>query len=452
MFQSTLRSKPDAADSFDASERHRFLAFFYTARADRLGLVLLVIWAVCAWFVYRAHWGNDLAALWFAGHFHALGQDGLIYVAPPQFFGGIPDEWRALLAQTRQNVQDNAFPYIYPPLWLAFLAPLTKAFSPQGFQAFFLSLHIVMLFASVLLAEQIARPAKMPRIVFRLWGLATLKLTAPIAAALWLNQPSIIVAFLILLAGALMVKRPALSGAAIALASAIKLTPVVFAAVYFMLPRENAAQRKRALIAVLFSGAILAGLSIALLGWPLHRAFLDQLHLASGKSVWAAVNPSARILIQDLAGIIGLSTPLNVPTPLPNMLLVIPPLWTSLVIGGLGFVLGVFALRIAARRHTAPARALALLGLSIGLFLFGPLSWLHYLIVPLLLAPAVCAGLSRWAGGAILALILIGNSNQVLSIFALSGLHLLPYTVLMVTIWAIVLGVTYHALAKQPRD
>ncbi|MBN2741144.1 MAG: hypothetical protein JXR35_09600, partial [Rhodobacteraceae bacterium] len=107
---------------------------------------------------------------------------------------------------------------------------------------------------------------------------------------------------------------------------------------------------------------------------------------------------------------------------------------------------------LARSRHGADVRGIAFLGMSIGLFLFGPLSWLHYLIVPLLLAPALIVGMSRSASIAILALILIANSNPVLNIFAHNKLDFLPYTALIVTIWALALGLTLRALAYQPRD
>ena len=417
-----------------------------------ISLVLLALWALWAFAKYRTGWGGDLAAVWFAGHFAAQGQLDLIYAAPPDFFGGTPPQWLPLHDALGLDQTNPAFPYIYPPLWAGLMAPLTETLSPHAFQQVFLALNILLLAGCVLLAEQIARPASMSPLVFRLWSIATLALATPATVALGLNQPSIIVAFLILLAGTIMVKRPVLSGAAIAVASAIKLTPVVFVAIYFMLPRKNTTARKHSLIAFCVVSATLAGASILLMGWPLHRAFLDQLDLASSKSIWSTINPSARILILDLGHKLGLSAPLDPSRASQTLMLLRMPLWPGLVMGGIAVLLGARAFALARPRHGAPARALAVLGMSIGLFLLGPLSWLHYLIVPMLLAPALIAGLSRRASIAILALILIANSNPVLNIFAHNKLDFLPYTALIVTIWALALGLTFRALAYQPRD
>mgnify|MGYP000038251851 CR=1 FL=1 len=417
-----------------------------------ISLILLALWALWAFGKYRTGWGGDLAALIFAGHYAAQGQLDLIYAAPPDFFGGTPPEWLPLRDALGLDQSNSVFPYIYPPLWAGLVAPLAEALSPHAFQQGFLGLNVLLLAGCVLLAEQIARPVTMSPLVFRLWSIATLAIATPTTVALGLNQPSIIVAFLILLGAATMVERPVLSGTAIAVASAIKLTPLVFVAIYFLLPRENATERKHALIAFSVVSAVLAGASILLMGWPLHRAFLDQLDLASGKSIWSTVNPSARILILDLGHKLGLSAPLDPSRASQTLMMLRMPLWPGLIMGGIAVLLGARAFTLARSRHGADVRGIAFLGMSIGLFLFGPLSWLHYLIVPLLLAPALIVGMSRSASIAILALILIANSNPVLNIFAHNKLDFLPYTALIVTIWALALGLTLRALAYQPRD
>ncbi|WBL32467.1 glycosyltransferase family 87 protein [Sinirhodobacter sp. HNIBRBA609] len=414
------------------------------SQVDRaVGYALLVLWLVWTWGAFQGAWANDLAALWFAGHFHASGQPELIYAAPPLFFGGTPPAWEGLHATLGLAPDQLAYPYIYPPLWAGLAAPLTRALAPQAFFDLVLTVHLAMIAGSILLAERLARPAFLPFAGFIIWALLVLTQTAPGFALLSLNQPTITVSFFTLLAIWLIRRAPAGAGAVLALAAAIKLTPILFAALFVQ------ARRPRAIVAMVLTGGALALTSVALMGWPLHRAFLAQLDLASDKSVWGMVNPSLRILMLDVASQFGLAEPLT--QGAGSVTVLIMPRWTGLLAALLALGIALPVALAARKRHSAHALTLVALGLSVALFLFGPLSWLHYLELPLLLLPALGFGLGRAPTLALLAAMAALNSSELLLRLGPLQQGLAIYGWSMVLGWSTALAATFVALIRQPR-
>ncbi|MCE5973859.1 DUF2029 domain-containing protein [Sinirhodobacter sp. WL0062] len=414
------------------------------SQVDRVvGYAVLVLWLVWAWGAFQGAWANDLAALWFAGHFHASGQPDLIYAAPPMFFGGTPPAWEGLHAALGLAPNQPAYPYIYPPLWAGLAAPLTRVLAPQAFFDLALAVHLAMLAGSILLAERLARPTFLPFAGFIIWALLVLTQTASGFALLSLNQPTITVSFFTLLAIWLIRRAPAAAGTALALAAAIKLTPIVFAALLVQ------ARRPRAIAVMVLTGGALALASVALMGWPLHRAFLAQLDLASEKSVWGMVNPSLRILMLDIASQLGLAEPL--PQGAGNVTVLIMPHWTKLLAVVLALAIAVPVVLAARKRPSAQAVTLVALGFSVALFLFGPLSWLHYLELPLLLLPALGFGFGRVPSLALLAAMAALNSSELLLLLGPMPNGLAIYSWAMVLGWSAILTATFVALIRQPR-
>lgn len=376
------------------------------ARERLLAFAALAIWMLWTFLRYHDTWGNDLAALWFAGHFWAAGQPDLIYAAPREFFGGTPPAWEDLRALYTGNKNELAFPYIYPPLWAGVMGPVAQALSPRGFFEVMLAVHLAMLGGMVLLAERIARPAHLSYGLFIGWGVAALALTTATKAAVVLNQPTVTTAFLVLASFALLRRHAVLAGVVLAVAASLKLTPLVFALLFLQ------ARKPAALFSFALSGAALAAISVLWMGWPLHRAFLDQLHLASQTTVWAMMNPSLRILILDGAGWLGLVDRIDMLAP--HTALFGPPKWVGQIAAALALIIALPGAWLLAHRPGPEATALGLLAVSLGLFLFGPLSWLHYLVLPLPLLPALAQGFSTRNLGIALGLLLVANSTPVL--------------------------------------
>lgn len=195
------------------------------ARDIRLAALMLILWAGATVWLQWGHWPEDLSALYVAGHLWQSGHSQLIYAAPEGFFGGAADSWGPVLRDL--GIADRTvFSYVYPPLWAALLAPLTDALGPQGFANAVSLIQVPILAASVPLAARLLRPAAMPLAVWTLLGLFALAFSVQSYLALWHNQPSITVAFLVLVAFVCAVEdRPVAAGAALALAAAVKLTP-----------------------------------------------------------------------------------------------------------------------------------------------------------------------------------------------------------------------------------
>ncbi|WP_323035461.1 glycosyltransferase family 87 protein [Pararhodobacter sp.] len=251
--------------------------------------LLLTVWCVAAIALRWNAWMPDLSALLIASWLWEHGSRDLIYAMPPGFFGGAPAAWSPAL-DTLGIAGEQSYPYLYPPLWAALLAPVTQFASIQSLMNAALVLQVPLLAVSVLLAGRLAKPAQTSWTLWALWGVAVLSLSAPAFLALMHNQPSIFVGFVILWAfERLAAGRPAAFGALIAVAAAIKLSPAVFILAALML------RRGRAVVAFGVVGAGLAMVSIWLTGWPAHGAMLASLRAVSSQTLMIALNISLEL-------------------------------------------------------------------------------------------------------------------------------------------------------------
>ena len=325
--------------------------------------------------------GADLSALYIGGWLWQNAQAELIYAAPEAFFGGAAPSWQPVLQSL--GVSDRiSFAYIYPPLWAVIVAPLTTILGPQGFFNLVLLLQIPLLAASVALAGSLIRPAAMPRWLWALNGVGILVLSIQSVHAVWQGQPTIAVGFLVLLAfERLGAGRPAAAGAALALAAAIKLTPALFVLV-LLVDRQH-----RAVASFLVFGAGLALASVVLAGWPLHQAFLASLARASQVVMLSPIDVSITPALLALGSAVGLMPAIDATAQ--TTLFAQPPAWVGAVSSGAGLVLLALVLRRFSGFAGRQRRALGLLAVAIILALFGPLGWLHYYLLPLLLLPGL---------------------------------------------------------------
>jgi hypothetical protein len=345
-------------------------------RNDLAGALLLAaLWAAVMLALRWNSWGEDVAALYMAGHFWSGGAYDLLYLAPEGFFGGTPPGWRPAMADL--GIADRiAFPFVYPPLWAAALSPLTGALSPQGFCNLALALQVPMLSASALLAARLSGPARLPLMQYTGLLLFLVTVLVPGLSALHFNQPTITTTFLTLLAfERAAAGRPVAGGIALALAAAIKLTPAAFALV-FLIDRQW-----RALAAFAAAGALLGGLNLALAPPGVQAAFLSALGAATETVLIAPMNvglrAAAALLAQpDLRAATApvIHQPAASAADAALQASLVPAL---AVVAFLGW-------------RTAPGRRglTALTALALALPIFGPIGWLHYYLLPLLLLPA----------------------------------------------------------------
>ncbi len=423
----------------------------YARAASWLSLAILGAWVVMAFLAWRGEWANDLAALWFAAHFLAEGQPDLVYAAPPLFFGGTAPEWQPYLDQFNVTKREAAYPYIYPPLWAGLIAPLTKVMSAQTFFDAVLAAHLAMMAGSVLLAERLVRPATIPYPVFILWGVSVLAFSVPSISGVSLNQPTITATFLILLAFRIVAQMPVRAGAALAVAAALKLTPAAF--VLLMLARRQ----YRAALAFALCGAGLALASLSL-GGPLHAALLAQLDSASVNTFWGLMNPSPRVmalLAADHFGLAGADGPGGlqmIEIDSRQNYVVTMPAWLGRFVALTALAVALPAAWLTLTRKGREADALALLGMFTALFLFGPLSWQHYLLGPLLLVPALALTLPMRLALPVLAAVWFASSAFWLLLSAAATDRLLLVTLVATLTWSAVLALTLVALARLPRS
>lgn len=419
-------------------------AFANTPARDRMvSAMMLVLWAAVTLWHQWGEWAEDLSAVYIAGWLWHTGQGTLIYDAPPAFFGGISDSWRPAMAA--MGIADqNSFAYVYPPLWAVLVAPVTALMSAQGFFNAVAVVQIPLLAASVWLAGRIFKPDWMQWWLWSFIGLFTLNLSIQAHLAVWHNQPTITVGFLVLLAfERLGAGRPTAAGAALALAAAIKLTPAAYVLLFLIGRQWHAAA------AFAVTGAALGLASIALAGWPAHQAFLDSLAHVKGVSFLIAINISLLPAILAAGSALGLLPPVD-PTATQHVFTSVPG-WISPVI-----TLAALTLIAAFARRLAPLdgpvrQAAGLLALSIILALFGPLGWQHYYVVPMLLLPGILGLLPRGAAIAVLALVGIPSLSLVFAEIGVLPWPVATYTWIMCAIWLAVLAVIAVAIRRLRR-
>jgi hypothetical protein len=410
------------------------------ARDRALAFAMLAFWAAFTTWQQWGQWAEDLSAVYVAGWLWQNGQAALVYDARPAFFGGAADSW--LPAMRAIGAADQvSFPYVYPPLWAVLTAPLTAWLPPQGFFDLVAAVQIPLLAATAWLAGRILKP---PAMLWSAWAaisLLTLNLSAPSYLAIWHNQPTITVGFLTLLSiERLGAGRPVMAGAALALAAAIKLTPAAFVLI-FLLDRQW-----RAAAAFVLVGAALGLLSVALAGWPAHQAFLASLTQVRGLGYLITINTSllpAALALGSASGLLPAVDPAAtqvIYTAVPAWL----PQAISLVALGVVAAFGRALMPLSGGLR----RGIGLLALSIVVALMGPLGWLHYYLVPMLLLPGLLGLLPVGTAVLLMALVAIPSLGFVFSAIGSLPWPIADYTWAMCAVWLTVLGALYLAARR----
>lgn len=410
------------------------------ARDRAVALAMLAAWTAVTLLQRWGEWAEDLSAVYIAGWLWHGGQAALIYDAPPHFFGGAAESWRP--AMEALGIADRTtFAYVYPPLWAVLTAPLAGVLSPQGFINLVALVQIPLLAASVWLAGRILKPAAMPWWLWAALGLAVLSLSIQSYLALLHNQPTITVGFLTLLSiERLGAGRPVAAGIALAVAAAIKLTPAAFVLV-FLLDRQW-----RAAAAFAVAGAALALLSVALAGWPAHQAFLASLAQVKGVAYLIAINTSLLPALLALGSATGLLPPVD-PAATQHVYTSVPP-WLAPAITALA--LGAI---LAFGRALRPLpghlrRGIGLFALSVVIALMGPLGWLHYYVVPMLLLPGLVGLLPRPSALGLAALVSLPSLSLAFAQIGALPWPVADYTWGMCAAWGAVLA-GLHAAARR---
>lgn len=353
-----------------------------TLSATLLACVVLVVWTAINAFGLWNNWAEDLAAVYVAGWLWDHGQAGLIYATPEHFFGGQAESWTPVL-EAIGGPSAKAFPYVYPPLWAVVAAPVTRFLSATDFFNAMLVLQTGLLGYGLVVTHRLARPP-LPLWKWLLVGCALLQVTVPFVTALKQCQPSILVTVLTLLAVERSVNgAPRRAGACLALAAAIKLTPVLF--VLILLQRRD----WTALRWFAGTGLVLAGASLGLAGLQPHLDFLQSLRLAGNATLVSSVNLSARSLV-DMVLVLAGSEPTREADRFYIFMLSPAAQLLSSAVNAIAFAaISAWIWRKAKALPPVDAAASSTFVLSVALALFGPLGWQHYYLLPIMLLPCL---------------------------------------------------------------
>ncbi|MEM8591261.1 MAG: glycosyltransferase family 87 protein [Pseudomonadota bacterium] len=315
--------------------------------------------------------GTDISALYLGGWLAAAGQAELLYAATPSFLGEpVAPGWVA--ASEAAGFERAVVAYVYPPIWAALVAPLTAVLGPAGFANLFSAAGLSAYALSGVAVWRLCRPSMgLPAFLGVAFGLSLFSLAFLFAWAL--VQPQLIVIALILWSAERLARgRQRAAGLLLGLAAAIKVMPILLI-VLFVAER----QWRAALWAVGTSGLI-AAISVFVVGWPAHAAFLEAGALLNGATLLYGGNLTFGVLAH------ALFYPGAIESFPPNNTFVPTRLWLDLlakvVMAGAAMATLLGTRHLGAQR--IPARLLLLL---VSFTFFAPLAWSHYYAPVLLL-------------------------------------------------------------------
>ena len=284
-----------------------------------------------------------------------------VFAHDPVHFSDLSsDLWSQLAA--RQGYTIELHPYVQTPLWAWSIQPLCTTLGFTAFRTLFLVLGLLSLIGMVEIAARAWAPS------FRSWWriallLAVTFFSMPFVYAYALGQTHAEILFLSMLALFLSERgRPYAAGAALALAAAIKITPI-FLVLYWM-----AAGRWREAIAAILVTVLLSLGAVAFTGVDLTLQFIAALRRVSDIWLLSFNNQSIATLFASPEQVaVGVADFTVLPLPLSVKLFCLA--WTA------GFALLTGYLARAATPLIQGATALTAL---VATSLAAPIAWSHY--------------------------------------------------------------------------
>ena len=345
---------------------------------------LVSVWCAATIAGYWGQWSVDMSAIYMAGRFAWLGEHSWVYGAPPDFFSKlVPARWTAELEHFALQ-EEFSVPFVYPPIWAFLVAPFAGQTDPITFFDATRIVTTAAFGASILVAWRLMRPRGVSATVFAAVSIVVAALTVPYLFSVSLNQPQFLVVFLILLAfERYAAGRPLLAGILLGVVAAMKISPVLLCLIF-------AADRQwRAVLACLGTAGLLALLSLLVAGWDLHMTFLERVAQVEGLVPLIGFNMTFETMMYDFFVPMQdyphtLSTVLGQDTP-----------WVSALSKGLMIAAIWGAFRVTGGLDAFARLRIRLILVYLAIVWFGPLAWMHYYTLPLLLAPGL-VGLWSW--------------------------------------------------------
>jgi len=247
---------------------------WWVDESENLKRVLLIAAIYCFYMIsfnWNA-WAVDFSALYYAGHFFAADQWEQIFAAPKHVIGpDIPLAWEAALVQ-HGHWDEQTYPFIYPPWVASAIAPLTLLLDPQAAMNAVLLGNVLLIMLSAVLAYRIMCPLPVQLWFWMLFVAFIMFNSIGPLLAVHLGQAQILVFFLCLLAfERLRAGWKSSAGVILAFAAMIKISPLLFAFIFFW-NREW-----RALHAFVATGGLGVVIAFGFLGWDLHMTYIQRL-------------------------------------------------------------------------------------------------------------------------------------------------------------------------------
>ncbi len=347
---------------------------------------------------------DDLLPAWIAAELFRDQQWQYIYSNDAGHFRMTsPEQWAPYL--NAHGFDAPVYPYVYPPLWAALLAPVTQIIDYSTFDWVIGAINPVLIVLMPYFAWRAAPMVAMP--LHMVLALLVILTSSIGIIALIGNQAQILTALLTILA----VERsrnghPITAGTVLALAAALKIYPAIFALLFL------ATRQFRAVAAFMVAGISFGIASLLLAGWSLHLDFLNQI---------TAISRTVMLINLSMGfdGLLGQIFFLDQAIPLTGkstLLILEKPDWwvwfTRLAL--LALIIGV---TVWGWRNKELARQpLFWPFLFVCFSLLAPLSWSYYYLAPVAFAPLLLAYWGTPRGVAFLVLINFSVSLNVLKL------------------------------------
>jgi hypothetical protein len=373
-----------------------------------IGLLFLAI-------LYFAIGGNapaDIVSPYLAGWFFGHGQQELIYgFAPADMFAHAPPKAWLDIASQRGFAGEWLYPFLYPPVWAALMAPVSAGLTIPEFTHWVYILHLLSIWGSIFLAWKLAGKV-LPFVVWSLVSFMLILGTAPALDALVENQPHIFIVMLMLFGlERVQANRSLFAGVLLGLAAAIKLFPFILILI-FVFRRDM-----RGASTMLLTTFFFAALSFVLAGLELNLVFVENLRALSDlvfvyKNNWSFSTLAFQVYAffsGHGAGSIELGYTAKLPVWIGMPSLVI---WAT----GTGYWLWRAGQGGGAQRGLALSIALTWMAF------FGPLGWPYYFLPLFYLLPQLLAYLSIRQGVVVMgSVIVVFHPIILVQLLGLSG-------------------------------
>lgn len=357
-------------------------------RNTQLAVVLAALFVGLLAPIFWDRSAPDLTPTWIAGLMFERGDIEAIYPNEKVFTITVPPDWDEVASEIGHRYA--VLPYIYPPLWAALTAPLTRIASVETFQNVFVVINLVSVMGMLFLARRIAAPG-VSAIYYVLLGLLIL-VSGPIGfAGVFQNQPQLFVSFLSLLAiERVLSGKDRVGGAVLGLAVALKIAPILILPALLVI-----GDWRKVAIGFLLVGGGLGVLSLVLAGWPLHSDYLAMLSTISATAILSEIAYTLDALYVQFGTLDRMEffAPANQPEDRGWWVIGKSPLWraVSMLLLLASAALPAIAVAHGKGPYLWPA-ALIFMGLT------STVAWSFYYLAPMAFLPALAARLGMLRG------------------------------------------------------